>query len=448
VTEIRVDVDLAHPPERVWRALTEVHLVMGWLPTANFLVTEDRRFSFRTELEGLDEQITGQVVTSERPNRLVMRWEGPNLHTLLSVTLRPTERGCRLSIAQRGFLGAQGTLRGRALQRTYAGLLEGPLVEALDRLATADPPPAPPPSRLDPPNRNAGRAFERLPRQFDGTPPRSNSAPGLTSHVRAAAGPRQPSGMPGFAAAVFNARAARDVGIVSVQQVAKLSRRRQFRSLVLGVWRRLRSVLALFGLFGRSAGRRSQAVAAAAALLLLLAMVTLVVGHATTAHPPHAPHTGGGSGEPLDATVPAQPRSTGGDPGHLPPPLPMAASATPSAPAPAGPSRAIASVLVATYKTERTRLSGYDASITIVNPSGSSVDSWSVTVTLPVLDLRIRNVDGAVAAATGQEVTFTPVDATRTVEPGAPVQLTFQVDGLGRPVSCAIDGKACVGLRE
>ena len=121
MTEIRVDVELPHPPERVWRALTELHLVLSWLPTENFLVTEDGRFSFRTELEGLDEPINGQTVTFDKPNKLVMRWEGPNLHTLLSVALQPAEGGCRMTVAQRGFLGAQGTLRGRALQRTFYG---------------------------------------------------------------------------------------------------------------------------------------------------------------------------------------------------------------------------------------------------------------------------------------------------------------------------------------
>src|SRR5690349_18344230 len=187
---------------------------MGWLPADNFVVAEDGRFSFRTQLDGLDEQINGQTVTFDRPNRLVMRWEGPNLHTLLSVTLQPTERGCRMTVAQRGFLGAQGTLRGRALQRTYADLLEGPFVQALDRFAAAPPaapPPPPAPARIDSPSRNAGRAFERT---------RSNSAPGLTSHARVAAGPTQTPEMPGFAAAVFNAQAARgidarEVGLVS-----------------------------------------------------------------------------------------------------------------------------------------------------------------------------------------------------------------------------------------
>jgi uncharacterized protein YndB with AHSA1/START domain len=425
VTEIRVDVDLAHPPERVWRVLTELHLVMGWLPTDNFVVTEDGRFSFRTELEGLDEQINGQTVTFDKPTKLVMRWEGPNLHTLLSVALQPTDAGCRMTVAQRGFLGAQGTLRGRALQRTYTQLLEGPMVEALDRLASSDAPPSRVEPRVDPPSRNAGRAFERS---------RSNSAPGLTSHVRAAAGPTETPGMPGFAAAVFNAQAARGSAAVPV---AGPSRRGRFVRL----FRWLRRA-------GRSEERRSQAVAAAAALLLLLAMLALLVGRATIRHPAHPPQTGGGTDAPFDATSPVAPMRTDGDPGHRPPPPSFAvvATATPTA-IPTGAAQD-APVLVATYKTERKRLSGYDASITIANSSSSPVDDWSVTVTLPVLDLRIRNVDGAVYATTGQDVTFTPVDSTRTVSPGTPVQLRFQVDGLGKPVSCMIDGTACVGLPE
>jgi len=416
VTEIRVDVELPHPPERVWRALTELHLVLSWLPTENFLVTEDGRFSFRTELEGLDEPISGQTVTFDKPNKLVMRWEGPNLHTLLSVALQPAEGGCRMTVAQRGFLGAQGTLRGRALQRTYTHLLEGPLVEALDRLALADPPPArdpAPPPRLDPPNRNGSRAFERQ---------RSNSAPGLASRVRAAAGPTQTPGMPGFAAAVFNARAARGVAVVPVARPSPLTR---FLHWI----------------------RHGPAVAAAAALLLLLAIVALLVGYATIRHPAHSPQTGGGPDAPFDATPPAA-LHVAGDPGHgrSQPSFAAVASATPVEPSPAA--AASRPALIATYKTERKRLSGYDASITIANPGGPPVDNWTVTVTLPVLDLRIRNVDGAVWATTGQDVTFTPVDSTRTVTPGAPVHLTFQVDGVGKPVSCAIDGTACVGLPE
>jgi hypothetical protein len=336
-----------------------------------------------------------------------------------------------MTVAQRGFLGAQGTLRGRALQRTYADLLEGPFVQALDRFAASPPaaPPAPPaPARFDPPNRNASRAFERM---------RSNSAPGLTSHSRAAVGPTQTPEMPGFAAAVFNAQAARGVGVVPVQQVVKLSRRSSLGRFVrLHVARLTRSA--------HADGPRGQAVAALAAILLLLAMIAILVGYTTIRHPAHAPQTGGGADAPLDATAPGAPLPTAGDPGH-PSSLPVVAAVSPStvvngSPAPVA--------LVATYKTERKRLSGYDASITIANPGGAPVDDWSVTVKLPVLDLRIRNVDGAVYATTGQDVTFTPVDTTRTVTPGAPVHLTFQVDGIGKPVACAIDGQKCVGLPE
>ena len=235
--------------------------------------------------------------------------------------------------------------------------------------------------------------------------------------------------MPGFAAAVFNAQAARGTAAVPAR-----SRRARFVSWL----RRL----------GRSDEHRGQAVAAAAAFLLLLAIVALLVGHATIRHPAHPPQTGGGTDAPFDAAGPAAPMRTDGDPGHrLPPSFAAVATANPTtAPSDSGP--AAHPVLVATFKTERKRLSGYDASITIANPSSTPVDDWSVTVTLPVLDLRIRNVDGAVYAATGQDVTFTPIDSTRTVSPGAPVRVTFQVDGVGQPVSCVIDGTACVGLPE
>jgi uncharacterized protein YndB with AHSA1/START domain len=491
VTEIRVDVDLAHPPERVWRVLTEVHLVIGWLPTANFLVTEDNHFSFRTDLDGLDEQIKGQTVTVERPHRLVMRWEGPNLHTLLNLTLHPTETGCRLTLAQRGFLGPQGTLRGRTLQRTYRELLEGPFVRALERLAGASSPavdtPAP---RAEQPKRNEGAAFHRLPRQYDGrngNPPRSNSAPGLTSHVRAAAGPREAGAMPGFAAAVLGAQAAaaaaRPTGVVPAEEVAKHRQRfRRFRGLVRGVIGRLRSLSrslsavsssgvsssAFLPSGSQSSGSessgwqssgwqssgslpspdgRSQAVAAGAALLLLLAMVVLLVGRSTESHPPRAPQTGGGSGEPLDAMQPGQRLSPDSSPAAAAPraaaaPVPRPATLPPSS------SPATLATLSATYKTETRRVSGYDATITIVNHAPAVAEDWAVTVTLPLLDLRVRAVEGAVTSVNGKKVTFTPVDATRAVVPGGQVRVAFAVDGIGPPAACMIDDRPCSGIPE
>jgi uncharacterized protein YndB with AHSA1/START domain len=449
VTEIRVDVDLTHPPERVWRVLTEAHLILGWMPVTNFLLTEDRHFSFGVHLEGLDEQVSGHVVSADKPYTLVMRWEAPNLHTLLSITLQAADGGCRLTLTQQGFLGAQGAMRRRVLQRTYVETLAGPFAQSLDRVAADDIASA---SRAQPVQtekgkRNGGRAFSRT--------PRSNSAPGLTSYVRVAAGPKQTGTMPGFAAAVLSAQASqsdssRPMGVVRVAEVAKLaepSPRGRFKRAVRSAWIRGRA-LAVW-----APERRSQAIAAGAALLLLLAMVALMVGHSTVGRSPHPPQVGGPAGDPYGALMPAPPQplpskalSSAGAPAPL---RSSGAAAAPDAPTPPpSASMSVDASLRATFKTDKSRVSGYDASITIENSTTAPVAEWTVTVTLPLLDLRVRNVQGAVTTSNGKEITFTPVDATRTVDPGAQVQLKFQVDGVGKPTACVIDGQPCGGIPE
>jgi uncharacterized protein YndB with AHSA1/START domain len=519
VTEIRVDVDLAHPPERVWRAFTEARVVTEWLATTRFVLTEDGHFTIRpSDLAGLDEQIDGQIVTTEAPQRLVMRWEAPNLHTLVSVTLKPTPVGCRLSLAQRGFLGPQGTMRRRVLHRTYTELFKGPLATSLERLAVEEAHEAaaqrrPDPAKIEGGRRNIGRAFQRLRRQADGhgaAPPRSASAPGLTSHVRTTTG--QVS-MPGFAAALLSAQEAaeaerqrtlndvdgegrpvegearltggeaRSIGVVRVAEVVKLAELVQgadrrdgphpfwrvlwieicpragvaFAELAAAGWERIRRPA------NWSSERRSQAMAASAALLLLLAMVALLLGRATAPQPAGPPQVGGAERDPMEASVSGQPRIRSTTrPSRLPiapggpsapgvsSALPSAAASTPSTGQPSSPVRAQAvdPALSAAYRTESTRVSGYDASITIKNDTTQALKDWSVIVTLPLLDVGVHDVAGAVATQNGNEMTFTPVDATRTVPAGSTVRLTFQVDGLGKPTACAVDGRPCSGVPE
>jgi uncharacterized protein YndB with AHSA1/START domain len=460
VTEIRVDVDLAHPLERVWRTLTEARLVLGWLPTAHFMVTEDNRFTFRAaDLDGLDEQVEGHIVTSERPHRLVMRWEAPNLHTLLSVTLQPTADGCRLSLAQRGFLGAHGTMRRRVLHRTYTELLNGPFRAALERLAAEEAREAVVPSRPAEPARarNDGRAFQRLPRQV---PPRSASAPGLTSYVRVAAGPKHTATMPGLAAAVLSAASVADrpVGVVPAGEVAKLTEAHQpgragrlargAGRLVAAGWRRMCEV-------PRSPERRSQAVAAGAAALLLLAMVALLVGRATEVQPPDPPQVGGAAPPPFQASLPAPATARATSPAATGPTA-ATGSAAPSAAAPSASGSATTRsaltpakpTLSASYETEEVRLSSYAGAITIHNPTGRTIQDWTIKITLPPLDLRVRDVEGATATTVHNEVTLTPVAATRELGVGASVKVRFQVDGLGQPTACSIDGQPCEGIPE
>ncbi|WP_327008393.1 cellulose binding domain-containing protein [Dactylosporangium sp. NBC_01737] len=81
-----------------------------------------------------------------------------------------------------------------------------------------------------------------------------------------------------------------------------------------------------------------------------------------------------------------------------------------------------------------------------MNPATTPSADWTVVVVLPLLDLTVRNVDGAVMSRTGVKVIFTPVDNTRTIRTGGSATLRFEVEGLGvrnTPLDCTIDGRPC-----
>ncbi|GAA3283117.1 SRPBCC domain-containing protein [Dactylosporangium vinaceum] len=438
MTEIRVDVDLVHPPSVVWRALTEAHLVTDWLPTNRFMIREDGTFTFQSsELTGLEDPIEGRIVSVEAPSRLVMRWEASNLHTVVTVTLAPRGSGTRFTMTQSGFLGPQGTMRRRVLLATYTALFKGPLTATLGKIEVEVEDPAPP----APPRRNDG-LFNRLPRQHNGP---SRSAPGLSSRMRSTAGPRPTTAVPGFAAAVLTARATGVAAVPTTVEpaVPAASLPARARAWLRSTWHRVA---------GRdwSADRRSQAVATGAAVLLLLALAAILIGKATALHPPGPPRTGGESPGPAQATIPgaavAPTRST-------PQPIVPAASRSPGPPVspvssptllPSGPAR-----LAAGYKTENLSLTSYRVTITITNPSDLTADGWTLEIQLPLLDLTVRNVSGAVMTRTEGHLAFTPLDTTRTLKPGTTATVRFDVEGLGvrnEPFTCTIDQQPCSSI--
>jgi uncharacterized protein YndB with AHSA1/START domain len=518
VTEIRIDVDLSHPQELVWRALTDAAVINSWFPNTGFVATEDGRFTVRPDrVVGFDGPVGGEIVSVEPPNRLVIRLEASRLHTLMTVALRPTELGCRLSVSQRGFLGTQGTMRRRTLQRTYSELVGRRLIPAIERLAGAAEAEATAVESDGSPVREAKRntagPFLRVPRQptrCRSEPPRSASAPGLASHVRAPASPPGVSPIPGFGAAVLGAQSLpRPMGVVRADEVARMAdppplaappaptdavppgvaaaepesgppgsdageppprHRSTVDRTAVGrvhaavdrfaagvavgasrVRRRLVRLTAWLSEVPRwPAERRSQAIAGLAALLLLIALVALLLAKATMPRLADPPQVGGGPREPGQASVPTQQPV----PTDIPPATnPAASGAAQPVAGRASPTAAVSVVavvsgLAGTYRTERQYVSGYEGSITITNPTNSPVNGWSATLRMPLLTLIVYDVENAVLAQTGTNVTFTPVDAARTVAPGQSIVVRFQVRGVGEPNRCTVDGNTCAGIPE
>ena len=94
-----VEREFAHPPEKLWRALTTPHLMAEWLMESAFAPVVGTRFQFRADWGTVDCQV--RVVEPER--RLAYTWDAYALKSVVTFTLTPTATGTRLRMEQTGF---------------------------------------------------------------------------------------------------------------------------------------------------------------------------------------------------------------------------------------------------------------------------------------------------------------------------------------------------------
>ena len=94
-----VDREIPFPPEKIWRALTQPHLIEEWLMKNDFKPVVDHRFSFRADWGTVD----CQVVTIEQNRTLSYTWGAYGLGSVVTWTLTPTSTGTRLRMEQSGF---------------------------------------------------------------------------------------------------------------------------------------------------------------------------------------------------------------------------------------------------------------------------------------------------------------------------------------------------------
>lgn len=105
---------LRHPPDRVWRALTDSEILADWLFPNDFLAVVGQCFTFRCPAQPhWNGVVTGTVLTLDPPHRLSIRWQAdgtdgaPPLDTVVTFTLEPSGTGTHLHLVQDGFLPGQ-----------------------------------------------------------------------------------------------------------------------------------------------------------------------------------------------------------------------------------------------------------------------------------------------------------------------------------------------------
>jgi uncharacterized protein YndB with AHSA1/START domain len=132
---ISFDFDLAHPPEKVWRALTDPKLLAEWLlPVFDLKLEPGAAFMFRTQAyPGWDGTVSCKMLEIEPQKKLSYTWTVPFLDTVVTFTLAPTASGTRLSIVQSGFKTEQKRESGGA--RYGWKMMGDKLVALLGRLS-------------------------------------------------------------------------------------------------------------------------------------------------------------------------------------------------------------------------------------------------------------------------------------------------------------------------
>jgi len=108
-----VEREVPSPPEKVWRALTQPHLIEEWLMKNDFKPIVDHRFNLRADWGA----VACQVLAVEPNKTLSYTWAAYGLESVVTWTLSPTSAGTHLRMQHSGFRPDQ--------QRAYQGAKGG-----------------------------------------------------------------------------------------------------------------------------------------------------------------------------------------------------------------------------------------------------------------------------------------------------------------------------------
>jgi uncharacterized protein YndB with AHSA1/START domain len=136
---IAVAYELPHPPEKVWRALTDAGLVARWLMVNDLRPVVGHRFTFKAQpMPGWDGVVQCEVLEVVPGERLSYSWRGGSeqisvLDTVVTWTLARTATGTRLSLEHSGFVPANA-FAFEALGRGWRGKVGQALGEVVATL--------------------------------------------------------------------------------------------------------------------------------------------------------------------------------------------------------------------------------------------------------------------------------------------------------------------------
>jgi len=113
VRSVIVERELPHAPEKIWRALTQGHLIEEWLMKNDFAPVVGHRFALSADWGSVD----CEVIAVEPHKTLSYTWGAYGLESVVTWTLTPTSGGTHLRMEQSGFRPDQ--------EQAYQGAIGG-----------------------------------------------------------------------------------------------------------------------------------------------------------------------------------------------------------------------------------------------------------------------------------------------------------------------------------
>lgn len=104
IRTVVIEREFAHSPEKIWRALTQPHLIEAWLMQTDFKPIKGHRFTLRNEPRPEVKVVVDCEVLDVEPNQtLSYTWDAFGLESVVTFTLEPTPSGTRVRMEQTGF---------------------------------------------------------------------------------------------------------------------------------------------------------------------------------------------------------------------------------------------------------------------------------------------------------------------------------------------------------
>lgn len=427
MAEVRLEVDLAHSPERVWSALTDARLLEKWFLRADASPSQGGQVTFHPDgTPGFLGPISAEVTELAEPRRLAMRWHGEQLDARVAWELVETPGGCQVRVVQSGFVGSPVTPRQRNLRATYIRQFGERLPALLAQMAAAGgDAPAGGESGDAPAGDESGDAL----------------AGGESGDAPVAGMVEAPHPPPGQGPPPARERPAAPVWL---------------RASVVGATVAVLVAVLLAGLTGTWLSRPDPASPDGPEV------ADGANPPVPAGPPPAAPLPAPGQEQgPTDAgqagdaaTTPARPPATSGPvataaatvgrPGSTSTPIEGAGPADNAGQAAGAGAPELTAVM--TTSGRLLGLSGRSVTVTISNPGPGYAETW--VVTMDVGDQQVTGVSGADHTQDGSIVTFTPSDGGLAA--GESTQFRFDLPGpllgLGGasdPTDCMIDGRPC-----